>query len=495
MSTYTITGGAGFIGSHLADALLGAGHTVRVLDDLSSGSLDNLDARCVFFEGDVRDRDVVMAAMEGADGCFHLAAIASVERGNQDWLGTHAVNQTGSIVVLDCARALGARALGGIPVVYASSAAVYGDCGEVSVREDQGAAPMSAYGADKRGSELHARVAFEVHGVPSLGLRFFNVYGPRQDPLSPYSGVISIFARLAADGCVMTVHGDGSQTRDFVYVGDVVAHLQQAMRVLHQTKMAQILNVCTGRGTSVLDLAQALVNVGAKAGGGRARIVHGEERFVLSSTANLFGGPRVGPIGEGDVIQPGSPYGESKLMIERALHWAHACHGLKSASLRYFNAAGAAPEGHLGEDHDPETHLIPLVIDAALGRRKGITIFGTDYATPDGTCIRDYVHVTDIAEAHLCVLGALRDGSVAYNIGNGGGYSVLEVIAAVEAVSGVKVPVEYGARRAGDPAVLVAASDRIRAETGWSPRFADLRSIVETAFAWRKANPNGFNDR
>ena len=279
MSTYTITGGAGFIGSHLADALLGAGHTVRVLDDLSSGSLDNLDSRCVFFEGDVRDQRAVMAAMEGADGCFHLAAIASVERGNQDWLGTHAVNQTGSIVVLDCARALG-----GIPMVYASSAAVYGDyggdSGDGSVREDQGAAPVSAYGADKRGSELHARVAFAVHGVPSLGLRFFNVYGPRQDPLSPYSGVISIFARLVADGEVMTVHGDGSQTRDFVYVGDVVAHLQQAMRVLHRTKMAQILNVCTGRGTTVLALAQALMKVGAKGGGsGCSRIVYDKERL------------------------------------------------------------------------------------------------------------------------------------------------------------------------------------------------------------------------
>ena len=279
MSIYTITGGAGFIGSHLADALLGAGHTVRVLDDLSSGRLDNLERRCVFLEGDVRDRRAVMAAMDGADGCFHLAAIASVERGHQDWLGTHAVNQTGSIVVLDCARALG-----GIPVVYASSAAVYGDSGgasgDGSVREDQGAAPMSAYGADKRGSELQARVGFEVHGVPSIGLRFFNVYGPRQDPLSPYSGVISIFARRAANGEVMTVHGDGSQTRDFVYVSDVVAHLQQAMRVLHHTPMARILNVCTGRGTSVLALAQALVTAGAKTGSNaRARIVHGEERL------------------------------------------------------------------------------------------------------------------------------------------------------------------------------------------------------------------------
>lgn len=278
MSIYTITGGAGFIGSHVADALLGTGHTVRVLDDLSSGSMNNLDPRCVFLAGDVRDPRAVMAAMDGADGCFHLAAIASVERGNQDWLGTHAVNQTGSIVVFDCARALG-----GIPVVYASSAAVYGDSGGDarvgSVREDQGAAPMSAYGADKRGSELHARVAFVVHGVPSIGLRFFNVYGPRQDPLSPYSGVISIFAKRAADGAVMTVHGDGSQTRDFVYVSDVVAHIQQAMLLLHRTKMAQIVNVCTGHGTSVLALAQALIKVGAQAGGGRARIAHGEERL------------------------------------------------------------------------------------------------------------------------------------------------------------------------------------------------------------------------
>jgi UDP-glucose 4-epimerase len=289
LSTYTITGGAGFIGSHLADALLDAGHVVRVLDDLSSGNLAQLDPRCVFIKGDVRDPQAVLRAMEGADGCFHLAAIASVERGNKDWLGTHGVNQTGSIVVFDTARAL-AKGRAAMPVVYASSAAVYGDAGGDAdagfmLREDLRSAPLSAYGADKRGSELHARVAFTVHGVPSLGLRFFNVYGPRQDPLSPYSGVISIFAKLAGEGAVMTVHGDGSQTRDFVFVSDVVAHLQQSMRVLHRTPMAEVLNVCTGRGTSVLALAQALVvAVGAgggserQGGTGRARIVHGEER-------------------------------------------------------------------------------------------------------------------------------------------------------------------------------------------------------------------------
>lgn len=286
LSIYTITGGAGFIGSHLADALLAAGHTVRVLDDLSSGSMANLDPRCVFHKGDIRDPGVVMQALDGADGCFHLAAIASVERGNKDWLGTHAVNQTGTVVVLDCVRALASASsekgsvLGAMPVVYASSAAVYGETGAGAVREDHGAAPVSAYGADKRGSELHARVAFAVHGVPSLGLRFFNVYGPRQDPLSPYSGVISIFARLAADGEVMTVHGDGGQTRDFVYVGDVVAHMHEAMQVLHRTKMAQILNVCSGRGTTVLALAQALaMAVSGPGANSRAKIVHGDERL------------------------------------------------------------------------------------------------------------------------------------------------------------------------------------------------------------------------
>jgi UDP-glucose 4-epimerase len=186
------------------------------------------------------------------------------------------VNQTGSIVVFDTARALGQLTGQAMPVVYASSAAVYGDSGMSGMlREDLRSQPLSAYGADKRGSELHAQVAFSVHGVPTLGLRFFNVYGPRQDPLSPYSGVISIFARLAAEGAVLTVHGDGSQTRDFVFVSDVVAHLQQSMDVLHRTPMTKVLNVCTGRGTSVLALAQALADAG---GTGRAKIVHGEER-------------------------------------------------------------------------------------------------------------------------------------------------------------------------------------------------------------------------
>lgn len=222
---------------------------------------------------------------------------------------------------------------------------------------------------------------------------------------------------------------------------------------------------------------------------------HRVKRFILSSTASLFGQPDQVPIGEDAPLRPSSPYGESKLMIERALHWAGKLHGLNYACLRYFNAAGADPGGRLGEDHDPETHLIPLVIDAALGRRDAVEVFGTDYPTRDGTCIRDYIHVTDLADAHLLALGQLDRRSVTYNLGNGLGHSVQEVIAAVEAVSGLRVPVRHGARRPGDPAVLVASSDLIRADTGWSPRYAALEDIVRSAFAWRVAHPDGYGDR
>jgi UDP-glucose 4-epimerase len=239
------------------------------------------------------------------------------------------------------------------------------------------------------------------------------------------------------------------------------------------------------------------------AGGGfvliDAAIRHGVERFILSSTANLFGEPDRVPIPEDATLRPSSPYGESKLMIERTLHWASERHGLRHACLRYFNAAGADPNGRIGEDHDPETHLIPLVIDAALGRRGALTVFGTDYPTADGTCIRDYVHVNDLCSAHLCALDRLdhapAGGSLVYNLGNGQGHSVREVIASVEAVSGLTVPVQYGDRRAGDPAVLVAASDRIKQEAGWQPRYGDLNDIVRTAFAWRQAHPGGYRDR
>ena len=223
-----------------------------------------------------------------------------------------------------------------------------------------------------------------------------------------------------------------------------------------------------------------------------ACVRHGVPRFVLSSTANLFGTPDQIPIPEDAGIDPGSPYGESKRMLERALHWADRIHGLRSACLRYFNAAGADAEGRLGEDHDPETHLIPLVIDAALGRRPPLQVFGNDYPTQDGTCIRDYVHVSDLAQAHLLALGCLSDRSICFNLGNGQGHSVLEVIAAVEKISGGRVPHTIAPRRAGDPAVLVASSVRIRAQAGWAPRFPDLHDIVRTAYDWRLAHPDGY---
>ncbi len=225
-----------------------------------------------------------------------------------------------------------------------------------------------------------------------------------------------------------------------------------------------------------------------------ACVAHGVPRFVLSSTAALFGPDAPVPIAEDAPIDPGSPYGDSKWMLERALLWAERVHGLRSARLRYFNAAGADPDGRLGEDHRPETHLVPLVIDAALGRRDAITVFGSDYATPDGTCIRDYVHVTDLASAHLLALDRLAAGSLTYNLGNGTGRSVLEVVAAVERVGGRTVPVVMAPRRAGDAPVLVAASDRIRRDAGWTPRHSALDDIVRTAWAWREAHPDGYGD-
>jgi len=269
MSLFLVTGGAGFIGSHLVDALLAAGHRVRVVDDLSTGRLENLDTRAEFLRGDVADAALMRRAMQDASGCFHLAAVASVARSNEDWCGTHRTNLSGTVAVLDAARAAG-----GTHVVYASSAAIYGDQGEGAVGEDAVARPRTAYGADKYGCELHAQVASGVHGVPTLGCRFFNVYGPRQDPASPYSGVISIFAARIAAGQGITVHGDGGQTRDFVFVADVVAHLRAGMRLLKSVPQAQVVNVCTGRPTSILDLARAI----GTAAGPHVAVSHGAAR-------------------------------------------------------------------------------------------------------------------------------------------------------------------------------------------------------------------------
>lgn len=267
---FLVTGGAGFIGSHLTEALLARGDKVRILDDLSTGKRDNVPAGAELIVGDVADDHVVAQAMAGADGCFHLAAIASVERGNQDWLGTNRANLVGTIAVLDAARR--ARPNATAKVVYASSAATYGDNDALPLEETAETRPLSAYGADKLASELHARVATVVHGVPTAGCRFFNVYGPRQDPKSPYSGVISIFFDRTLLNGKVTVLGDGLQTRDFVYVGDVVRALIAAMD--RDGGQHPVFNVCTGRATSVLDLAHGI----AKACGVPAVIEHGPAR-------------------------------------------------------------------------------------------------------------------------------------------------------------------------------------------------------------------------
>jgi UDP-glucose 4-epimerase len=270
MPSWLVTGGCGFIGSHLVEALLARGDRVRVLDDLSSGKRENIPPSAELVIGDVADRDLVARAVDGVDGIFHLAAIASVQRSSEDWLGCHRTNLTGSITVFDCARR--ARGAAPLPVVYASSAAVYGDNTAVPLRETAALQPLSAYGADKLASELHGRVAWTAHGVPTTGLRFFNVYGPRQDPSSPYSGVIAIFADRFARDAGIDIFGDGQQTRDFIYVEDVVAHLAAAMANLRAG--ASVFNICTGRATSILELAGII----AKLAGRVARIRHSAAR-------------------------------------------------------------------------------------------------------------------------------------------------------------------------------------------------------------------------
>ncbi len=222
----------------------------------------------------------------------------------------------------------------------------------------------------------------------------------------------------------------------------------------------------------------------------RATVDHGVKRFIFSSTANLFDKPVKVPIDETAAIIPGSPYGESKFIIERMLYWLEKTHGLRHACLRYFNAAGATAER--GEDHNPETHLIPIVLQVALGKREHVPIFGTDYSTPDGTCVRDYIHVVDLAQAHILALNELDRRSCTYNLGNGSGFSVKQVVETARAITGKPIPVKEGDRRPGDVATLVAGSEKIRTELGWKPKFADLRSIIESAWKWHSRNPDGY---
>ena len=223
---------------------------------------------------------------------------------------------------------------------------------------------------------------------------------------------------------------------------------------------------------------------------------HGIDRFVFSSTCATYGIPERVPVTEDLPQRPINPYGQTKLAIERALADYAAAYGWGYAALRYFNASGASPDGSIGEDHHPETHLIPLVLQTALGQRPYIEVFGTDYPTSDGTCIRDYIHVDDLAEAHLLALERLQSGQgLRLNLGIGHGYSVREVIRLAEEVTGKTVAVQEGPPRPGDPPVLVASADQARQVLGWQPHYTDLRPIVETAWNWHRTHPHGYGDR
>jgi UDP-glucose 4-epimerase len=217
------------------------------------------------------------------------------------------------------------------------------------------------------------------------------------------------------------------------------------------------------------------------------------QRLVFSSTAAVYGDPARQPISEEDVTNPTNPYGATKLALENALAWYESAYGLRFASLRYFNAAGAT--GRCGEWHDPESHLIPIVLSVAAGIRAEVQVYGDDYSTRDGTCVRDYIHVVDLAKAHVLALGILSERSAIYNLGCGGdGYSVKEVIDIAREVTGKEISTKMGPRRAGDPAVLVASSEKIKSELGWSPGFQDLRRIIGSAWMWLQNHPHGYED-
>ncbi len=226
----------------------------------------------------------------------------------------------------------------------------------------------------------------------------------------------------------------------------------------------------------------------------QAMVAHGVGRIVFSSTAATYGEPERVPILETDRTQPTNTYGETKLSMERMMSWVSRAHGLRYVALRYFNACGAHPSGLIGEAHDPETHLIPIILQVPNGQRSTLTIFGDDYPTPDGTCIRDYIHVTDLAQAHILALDYLLGGGEnnVFNLGNGVGFSNKEVVEAARRVTGHPIPAQIGPRRAGDPARLVASSEKAKAVLGWDPKYADLETIISTAWAWHKNHPNGY---
>jgi len=227
-----------------------------------------------------------------------------------------------------------------------------------------------------------------------------------------------------------------------------------------------------------------------------AMVRHGIDKIVFSSTAAVYGEPKRVPIREEDETNPTNTYGETKLTMEKMMKWVSRANGIRYVSLRYFNAAGALPDGSIGEDHAAETHLIPLILQVPNGKRDHITVFGNDYPTPDGTCLRDYIHVVDLADAHVLALEYLRKGGVSdiFNLGNGQGFSVKEMIAAAEKATGRSIKVEIGARRAGDPAQLIASSEKARTVLGWKPQFTDVEQVIGTAWKWHESHPHGYED-
>ena len=280
------------------------------------------------------------------------------------------------------------------------------------------------------------------------------------------------------------VHGDYG---DLTAVGKAIRE-HDVHAVMHFGAYASV-------GDSVIDPARYYEsNIGRGLMLLRAVLDAGIKHFIFSSSAATYGEPTIIPIPENHPQKTTNPYGETKLMFERILRDYDTAYGLKSVSLRYFNAAGADADGRLGEDHTPEQHIIPLVIDAALKRRDNVKVFGTDWDTRDGSCLRDFVHVTDLADAHILALSYLQNGgaTTAYNLGNSYGSTVLEVVAAVEKVTGLKVDAISSPRRPGDPGRLVAACDRIKAELGWNPIYPDIETIIEHAFKWREAHPHGY---
>ena len=227
-----------------------------------------------------------------------------------------------------------------------------------------------------------------------------------------------------------------------------------------------------------------------------AMVRYGVDKIVFSSTAATYGEPKRVPIHEDDETCPTNTYGETKLTMEKMMKWVSRANGVRYVSLRYFNAAGALPDGSIGEDHKTETHLIPLILQVPTGRRDHIPVFGDDYPTPDGTCLRDYIHVVDLADAHVLALEYLRKGGASdiFNLGNGQGFSVKEMIAAAEKATGRSIKVEIGARRAGDPAQLIASSEKARSVLGWKPQFTDVEQVIGTAWRWHEHHPHGYED-